>query len=224
MTFAEIDDRSLCIFVEKLPDGRNHALGTGCFFIRRDLVLTARHVLDKVVQERSNVFIANGSNQEKLFGARPKLFFPHPKVDLALVKVSEEDLHIDRPLFPAHFPLNKKSGAIAIGYNREASTNAANSWVLTANKVSDFSVQERERSEGSLEYVLDFSAPWMTPGCSGGPIITLGGGVVAVMIETFVEQDDFSVVAPQAHGRATSVYPIMDCFRSPFEGTPVVAE
>ena len=43
-TLAEIDHGSLCVFVEKLADGSNFALRTDCFFMRRDLVLTAKHV------------------------------------------------------------------------------------------------------------------------------------------------------------------------------------
>lgn len=216
-TIAEIDNRSLCIFIERLADGSNKALGTGCFFMHRDLVLTAKHVLEKAVHERRQLFIANGSDQGNLFGARPELFLPHPTIDLALVKVSEQYLNVERPLYPAHFSLNKNSGSIAIGYSKSLSNNAANDWTLLCHHVKSFTVQERERSVSPVEYTLEFESSWITPGCSGGPVITLGGGVVAVLIDAFAECQDTTEAIPKASGRATSVYPIMQYFRSPFD-------
>lgn len=217
-TIAKIDKRSLCIFVERLADGSNRALGTGCFFIHRHLVLTAKHVLENVVREQRQIFIANDSNQGRLSGARPELFFPHPTIDLALVKVSEQDLNIEHPLYPAHFSLNTASGGIAIGYNKSLSNNLINDWTLSVHSISSFDVQERERSAGPIEYILNFEAPWITPGCSGGPVITLGGGIVAVLTETFTDEcQNTTISIPKISGRATSIYPIMEYFRSPFD-------
>ena len=83
----------------ELADGSNHALETGCFFVRRDLVLTAKHVLEEVVKDQRKVFIANGSVQGRLLGAAaPGWFTPSPR-RLALVKVSGDGLHVERPLY-----------------------------------------------------------------------------------------------------------------------------
>lgn len=130
--------------------------------------------------------------------------------------MSEDDLVIERPLFPAHFPMNRDTGNIAIGYDRDRSDNASNSWTLMANKVHSFEAEIRERSGGHIEYSLDFDAAWMLPGYSGGPVISLGGGVVSVMTESFSRVESSGSV-PKTMGRAIAVYPILEYFKSPFE-------
>lgn len=216
--YAELDNRSLCVFVEMSDDGPGKPFGTGCFFMKRDLVLTAKHVLEDVVREQRPFFIANGSEGGRLIGATPKLVFSHTDVDLSLVRVSPDGLQITNPLFPAHFPLNKPTGAMAAGYRRDLSDTAKSSWTLAVHKVADFEAQKWERYSGFKEFVLQFDAPWMEPGCSGGPVITLGGGVVAVLTEGFSNDvSDTTQPALRASGRATSIYPILDLFRSPFD-------
>jgi Trypsin-like serine proteases, typically periplasmic, contain C-terminal PDZ domain len=180
--------------------------------MRRDLVLTAKHVLDEAVEEERPIFLVNGSDEGRLTCASLRKLYSHPEIDLALVQVALEDLRIDHPLFPAHFPLNQGQGAIAFGYNRSMSNNATNTWVFSAHEVKAFTPQKRERYFGSIEFVLEFDAPWIEPGFSGGPVITIGGGVVAVLTEGAIRNG-----ALQSVGRATSVYPMVESFRSPFE-------
>src|SRR5476649_969392 len=98
--FAAFDKRSLCLILECLPDGKFRALGSGCFFMKRDIVLTAKHVLSDVLAERRPFFITNGSADGKLFQARPMEAFQHPEIDLTLVRVATDGLQIDHPLFP----------------------------------------------------------------------------------------------------------------------------
>lgn len=211
---ATIDNRAICLFVESKADGENHALGGGCFFIKPNLVLTAKHVLEGVVEDQRRVFLVNGATGGRLTGARPLRFFPHATVDLALVEVSNESERPVRPLYPAHHSLNAESGLVAIGYDRDLSCNATNSWVLKAEQVASFQEDIRSRSNAGDEYVLNFAAPWMKPGYSGGPVISSGGGVAAVLIEQYGDATNGS---PMSAGRATSVYPIIDAFRSPFD-------
>ena len=219
--FAQLDNRSLCLFVEKLPHGSNRALGGGCFFMRRDLILTAKHVVEDAVAQQRPIFVANGSENGKLLAARPRHLYAHPEIDIALVQVSTDDLHIDHPLYPSHFPLHVETGAVGVGYDRHASDNSANTWVFGVHRIDKFESQKRERYHGSIEYALHFEAPWMESGCSGGPVITSGGGVAAVLIQDFTTASDTSQEdVPKAFGRATSVYPIVDTFRSPFEYPP----
>ena len=212
---ATIDDRSICLFVEKRPDGTNHALGGGCFFVKPNLVLTAKHVLEGVVEDKRPVFLVNGSAGGRLTGARPLRFFPHATVDLALVEVSNESERPVRPLYPAHHSLNATGGFAAIGYDRDLSCNATNSWVLKVERVASFREEVRTRTNAPVEYILNFTAPWMKPGYSGGPVIASGGGVAAVLIQQYCDAADD---APMSEGRATAVYPIVDLFRTPFDG------
>jgi len=215
--FCSFDKHSVCVFVEKLSDGSNHALGSGCFFMKRDIVLTAKHVLEEAVENKKPVFIANGSENGKLFGARPLRFYPHPEIDLALVQVSTEGLKIDHPFYPSHFALNETTGTVAAGYDRNASDNVNNSWVVGLHRIESFEIERREHRLGSKEYTLHFEAPWIEPGCSGGPVITAGGGVAAVLIQGFANVKDSAETSPKNFGRATSIYPMVDAFHSPFE-------
>jgi len=188
--FAAIDRRSLALFIEKLPDGSNRALGGGCFFMRRDIILTAKHVLVDAVEQQKPLFVANGSDDGKLFGARPLHFYSHPEIDLALVQVSTDGLQIDHPLYPSHFALHEATGSVGAGYDRNASNNAANTWCFGIHAITKLNAEKRERKAGSVEYALQFEAPWMEPGCSGGPVITSGGGVAAVLIQSFTTAND----------------------------------
>jgi len=217
---SHIDTRALALFIEVLPDGRRRALGGGCFFIHRDLIITAKHVLEEVVTERRKIYVANGSIDGKLLGAKPLSFFAHPDIDLGLVRISTEDLHLEHPLFPSHFALHESTGAVGVGYDRKKSDNSTNNWNFGAHPIAAFEVEKRERNSGSVEYSLQFDAPWMEPGCSGGPVITRGGGVAAVLVESFSLQSDSTQEAEQSRGRATSVYPMVEAFKSPFEYLP----
>ena len=211
---AAIDDRAICLFVEKLQNGTNHALGGGCFFMKPNIVLTARHVLEGVVERQRPVFLVNGREHGRLTGARPLHFYPHENIDLALVEVSNESERPVRPLFPAHHSLSASDGFLAIGYDRDLSCNGTNSWVLKIERVASFQEEVRTRTDSPVEYILNFSAPWMKPGYSGGPVIAAGGGVAAVLIQQY---GDASGESPMSAGRATAVYPVIDLFRSPFE-------
>jgi len=213
--FAQLDKFSLCLVVELIPGGGQHALGSGCFFMRRDIVLTARHVVLEAFERGKQMEIVYGSDEGRLCATAPQGFFFHPEIDIALVRVSLDGLKVQHPFFPSHFPLHK--GAIGIGYDKGASDNTARHWTFAANKIERFESEKRERYHGSIEYTLQFEAPWMSPGCSGGPVITQGGGVAAVLIEDFSKADDTAAGTPKSFGRATSVYPVLESFRSPFE-------
>lgn len=80
---AAIDDRAICLFMEKLPNGTNRALGGGFFFMKPNIVLTARHVVEGVVESQRPVFLVNGSERGRLTGARLLHFCPHENIDLA---------------------------------------------------------------------------------------------------------------------------------------------
>jgi S1-C subfamily serine protease len=217
---GHVDSHALALFIEVLPNGGRRALGSGCFFMRRDLILTAKHVLEEVVEQQRPIYVANGSDNGKLFGARPLSFFSHQDIDLGLVRVSTEGLQLDHPLYPSHYALHEATGAVGVGYDRTASDNSTNSWQFGVHQISNLDVEERERNSGSVEYSLQFEAPWMQPGCSGGPVITPGGGVAAVLVEGFSVHTESAHETLGGRGRATSIYPMVEAFHSPFEYLP----
>lgn len=203
---AAIDPKSICLFFERKSNTQDHAYGTGCFFMRSDLVLTAKHIIEEAIKMNKELFLESLDNRS----IKPqKIDFEktimHPKRDLALIKLDASSLPEIHPFFPAHFSMNTKHGAVVIGYNRDLSDGVAGSWKWSVEMIKEFEVIERERSDGSLEFTLEFNAPWIKPGFSGGPVLSLGGGVIAVIIEG---------VIGSSTGRATSIYPIMDFFKT----------
>lgn len=215
-TFAEIDRRALCIFVQKMADGSNRAFGSGCFFIRRDIILTAKHVVQDCGHEQSPICVVCGSEEGRLKGARPIEYWSHAEIDIGLVRVEANDDLPTQPLFPAHLDQNRHAGAISLGLKISKSSNLDNSWVAEANHVKLFTVEKRERT-GSIEVVMEYEAPFIERGNSGGPLLAMGGGVIAVTTQLFTNVESSDGVKRERMGRATSVYPAVAAFKSPFE-------
>jgi len=212
---VEIDHRSLCVFCQIDDDGSHRAFGSGFFFMKSNLVVTARHVIDDVITSRRPTYIMNGPGR----GAKPinRWAHPDPGIDLALVQCDDEDLNAPHvPLFPAGFQHNRSEGAIAIGYCAAKSNAESKSWTIQVNHVQAFAESRRDRGR-STEWVLEFQNDWMAGGFSGGPVLSLGGGVIGVLIQSFGTDTSSNSGVDLRHGRATSILPLLDYFRSPFE-------
>jgi hypothetical protein len=48
--------------------------------MRRDLVLTAKHVLDEAVEEERPIFLVNGSDEGRLTWASLRKLYSHPEI------------------------------------------------------------------------------------------------------------------------------------------------
>jgi hypothetical protein len=103
---------------------------------------------------------------------------------------------------------------MAFGYN--PNTNTETNVHIEPHHIPVIKIEEHSRCN-SDEYVLDFEAPWMVPGNSGGPVLAEGGGVVAIMKEFYEAAESNTSARGTRIGRATSVYPVIDLFFSPFE-------
>jgi S1-C subfamily serine protease len=217
--WASIDKNALCVFVDAQDEANLRPFGTGFFFMRRDLILTAKHVVDTFFDEPVRIGITNGSTDGKSLGLNPIALLRLSSFDLALVQVSTDGLQMDVPLFPSHHRMSKVTGFIGVGFNKSSSDLQAENrnWHLYAHQISDFKTATWEAKSGMKADMIEFPAPWITPGYSGGPLIANGGGVAGVLLEGFCNVDEVNSSAEKVIGRAVSVAPILETFTSPFE-------
>jgi|GEM_PF-2904006 len=196
------------------------AVGSGCIFMRRDLVLTAKHVVEDRPFSDSPMRAVNGSKDgDELISADVTAYWCHPDIDIALLKLTHEGsirLGGHRPLFPSHFSLNDRLGVAAVGYDRALSNPDAGVWVNKVHHVSEFTSVERNRAS-SDEFCLEFEAPWVAGGYSGGPLLGEGGGVIGVIIQVYESVEGTGAGRVSGRGRATSIYPALESFLTPFE-------
>lgn len=212
----EIGDGVFCVFMQH-KGGSSRPIGTGSFFLRRDVVLTAKHVVEESNHEQHPLSIRVISNDGKKIGAKPVEYWSHPHIDIALVRVEAEEGQLpDQPLYPAHHSLNARFGAVLVGFSPSSSDPSNLQWVVKAYRVEAYSHEVRERTDSS-ETVIEFDAPFMEGGNSGGPLLSLGGGVIGVTSGFFSAQQESSVSNGPKRGRATSVYPAIDAFVPPFD-------
>jgi hypothetical protein len=208
----EIDQRAICVFCQIDDGGTHRAFGTGFFFMKNNLIATAKHVVEDVVASQRPTYVMNGKGK----GAKPEECWNHPYVDLALVKCASKDLNApDVPLFPAGFQFNRGGGCVGVGYSKLKSDTKNRIWAAEAFHIKTFNELRRDRAN-SIEWTIEFENDWMEGGCSGGPILSAGGGVIAVLIESATQNAPGNSPSNVRTGRATSIYPLVDCFSSPF--------
>ena len=206
-----------------VPRGKAETVGSGFFFMRRDIVVTAKHVITDRIDPNAPFQILQPRFDGTREGIRAIDWCPLDEVDAAMIRVDKTYVRISHPLFPSHYGMNNKKGFVALGYNRDFDSERENTWAVFAHHVRMTETQVRER-KNSKEYVLHYDANWAQPGYSGGPIITEGGGVVALMIEMFAPQESSCERRPRTNGRATSIYPLADSFLSQFEYNMLIQE
>lgn len=213
---VEMDPGAVCAFIETSANGEPRPFGSGFFFMRNDIVVTAKHVLTNRVDPNAPFRIV----QKRYDGTREDIMpigsCILDEVDAALVRVDKTHVRVKHPLFPSHFGLNNKKGFGAIGYDKDVKGLPENTWALAFQHVHIAEVEKRER-ERSEEYCITFEAPWILNGYSGGPIISEGGGVVALITEMFSSVSGTDDEHTKEKARATSIYPIAESFLSPFE-------
>ncbi len=216
-----VDARVFCTLFSHSDRGWS-AIGSGCIFMRRDLVLTAKHVVEDRPSSDSPMRAANGSKDgSEIISADVEAYWCHPDIDIALLKLTPEgasQLGGSRPLYPSHFSLNDRLGVAAVGYDKASSNPDAGLWVNKVHHLSEFTSVERNRTS-SDEFCLEFEAPWVAGGYSGGPLIGEGGGVIGVIIQVYESVVGTDAGKPGGRGRATSIYPAVESFLTPFEQT-----
>lgn len=214
-----VDARTLCVLFSR-SDSEWSAIGSGCIFMRRDLVLTAKHVVTDRPVADSPMRVANGLKiGNELALADVSAYWCHPDIDIALLKLSAPGavyLDVSHPLYPSHFSLNDTLGCGAVGFDKAESSPEAHRWILKAHHVSSFTAVTRNRAS-SDEFCLEFEAPWIASGYSGGPLLGEGGGVIGVIIQVFEDVRGSDAGRPKGRCRATSIYPAVESFLTPFD-------
>lgn len=212
----EIDESALCRIAQVpvqhvIGQPPYRPLASGFYFLRSDLVVTAKHVYTECRKSAGPLFVMNShSCGDGSHLAIIETAWAHPHFDLALLRISLEHSPPDvRPLFPAHATLNQNAGYVAAGHKPSISLVTPEEAVLRTelNFVDSIRTYERERSDCEPETVIEFDAPFIEPGNSGGPLLATGGGVVGVIT---------SVTANKI-GRATSVLPLLKMFSPPID-------
>lgn len=214
-----VDARVFCTLFS-LADCEWSAIGSGCVFMRRNLVLTAKHVVEDRPSLDSPIRVANGlKDGVELVSVNVTEYWCHPDIDIALLKLTDhgtDRLKVSHPLFPSHFSFNDRVGFAAVGYDRASSDPQSQLWVNKVHHVSKFSTVQRNRAS-SDEYCIEFDAPWIAGGYSGGPLLSEGGGVIGVIIQVYESVEETGGGKPSGRGRATSIYPAVESFLTPFE-------
>ncbi|HUF09486.1 MAG TPA: serine protease [Rhodothermales bacterium] len=171
----DIDPTAVSIVVDQ-DVGR--PLGTGFYFLQRELFVTAKHVVvDRDNSVRANlVLMQNGPSYPKA-----EVAFVHPSLDLAVLRIDTPGCTV--PLYPSDQRLNGKHGLRYWGYAPTRSDKVSNRYVVNVVEINAYECEPaRERDDG-VEWLLRFNSDWGEGGHSGGPVLSVGGGVVAVITE-----------------------------------------
>jgi hypothetical protein len=186
-----IDKESLVI-IEDLDAKK--LLGTGSVFIRKDWVLTAKHVVMHEGIARNNICAI--FNAKKISA---KVIYAHKEVDLAVLELSESICL--RPLTTGHASLTGSKGLISVGYSPKITQSSGNP-SINIEAIENFDYEKRERSFGTEELIV-FEAPTSEGGHSGGPILGDGASIVGIIIQNFSQNG-------KTYARATSISPLLD--------------
>ena len=160
-------DRQALLLIGDAEEDR--ILGSGFAFLRRDWVVTAKHVILKHGEPRRGLRICllDGANIEA------KVLYIHPVLDLVVLRAPQ--FLVETPLYPGHEKMLGAVGLICVGY--APSLAEKNGKInIHANYVIEYQRELRSRNCGDEETIL-FEAPYAEGGHSGGPIIGAGGCV-----------------------------------------------
>jgi|SRR6266542_4677957 len=173
---ADIDPKAVSIIVD---EDIHRPLGTGFYFLRPCYFVTAKHVVvdaDTGLPRENLVLMQRGPDYPK---ATVSLL--HPNLDLAVLNVDRPDCEI--PLFPSHERFAGQHGLKYWGYSPKLSEPASLKYTVVVMDVPHYTLDEPKQRDDGVEQVLRFDSPWSEGGHSGGPVLGLGGGVIAVIVE-----------------------------------------
>jgi hypothetical protein len=112
---------------------------------------------------------------------RPKIHLLHPTLDLAVLEIDRPAC--DVPLFPSHERFTGQHGLRYWGYSPGRSNPAALTYVVVVIDIPSYTLEEPKERDDGVEHVLRFDSPSSEFGHSGGPVLGIGGGVIAVIVE-----------------------------------------
>src|SRR5262249_46011180 len=120
-----------------------------------------------------------------------------------------------KPFLPGRHSFGLEDGLVTIGYRPPIVALGPRQFNcrIEVNHVAAACVQERERSKTPTEFLLEYDAPLVTPGNSGGPVLNRAGRVVGVSVEQFAHTESSDCARPKMMGRATTLKPYLDLGR-----------
>lgn len=198
----KLNIHALCT-IDSIRDGRQWRMGTGFVFLRRNWLVTAKHVVfdESTQQLRAPQFVvATDPNVEgKLLEV--ERYHLHPYHDLAVLEVAG-DICL-RPFYPAHLETKQHERLTCIGFSPSSSSFGKINFNALA--IEKYKIERRERDSG-VEELIEFEYKGTEGGNSGGPIFSEGAGVVAVISHGVqgTNPNEFSSV------RATSIRTIIE--------------
>ena len=173
---TDIDESAVSIVVDQ---NIHRPLGTGFYFLQPQFFVTAKHVVvdrDTGSVRDNLVLMQNGPAYP-----RAEVAFLHPSLDLAVLKIDSPGCQV--PLYPSDQRLVGRHGLRYWGYAPSLSDKVSHRYVVAVMEINQYECEPpRERSDGT-EWVLRFGTDFSEGGHSGGPVLAVGGGVVAVITE-----------------------------------------
>jgi hypothetical protein len=177
--YADIDPSAVSIIVDHDPPHR--PLGTGFYFLQPHFFVTAKHV---VVDESTGVarpnlvLMQSGPDYPKL-----TVKFLHPTLDVAVLLVDHPAC--TTPLYPSDQRIAGHQGLRYWGYAPNLSNKQNHRYIVAVVEIPTYESElPRERDDG-IEWVIRFKSHAWEQGNSGGPVLGLGGGVVAIITQGY---------------------------------------
>lgn len=160
--------------IHGVENNRPKVLGSAFCFLKANWFVTAKHVVEEHGLPRELLSMNVGG---KLF--RVSELWTHDQRDIALIDL-EQPL-CPEPHYPSHWSHEKEKGLIKVAYSPDHSKQDKRP-IFYATHVKEYETSERIREDGS-ELIFEFEDQGAEGGNSGGPIFSLSGGVVGIIID-----------------------------------------
>lgn len=158
---------------------RRIALGTGFYFLQSKFFITAKSVVvncDTGEAQRNLLLIQQGSAQ-----SRATVAFLHPSLDLAVLEIDRPGCSV--PLYPSDQCIRRRNVLEYFGYVPNAADRQNCNPMIGRVRFADYHAKQVDGGSGSVEWILRSSVDLSGRGHCGGPMLSVTGGVVAVMTE-----------------------------------------
>ena len=173
---------------------KEESLGCGFLFLRKDWIVTAKHV---VVDEDGNVR-QNIYAKYQHIEINCEVTAIHDEIDIAILLITEKENPCHKPLYLGYSDLSVIDEAMALAHT----PSSGGKFSFTTIKKFDESTRERSTEE----HIIEFESDTYEPGSSGGIIFGQGTTVIGVIINTF-KNDKYP---EKSFVRATSINNLMN--------------